>query len=123
MAAVTLLAFSEMLADPLIQAMVSELAPHEARATYMAALSAVNDLRDTAGPATGIWLYARAVPLPWLVGAPIAMAATLALALTVRRRETAAKNIDLNGDLLTARRKRETARQASGSTRKTYEID
>jgi MFS family permease len=30
MAAVTLLAFSEMLADPLIQAMVSELAPHEA---------------------------------------------------------------------------------------------
>jgi MFS transporter, DHA1 family, tetracycline resistance protein len=68
MAAVTLLAFSEMLADPLIQAMVSELAPHEARATYMAALSAVNDLRDTAGPATGIWLYARAVPfLGWLV--------------------------------------------------------
>jgi hypothetical protein len=89
----------------------------------MAALSAVNDLRDTAGPAMGIWLYARAVRLPWLIGAPIAMAATVALAVTVRRRETAAQNIQPNVDLLTARRKRETLGKLQDQPRKLHKID
>ena len=93
-ATITLLAFSEMLSGTLIQSLVSELAPQRARATYMAALSVVSDLRDTAGPAVGTYLYAMFVGLPWLVGAPVAIAATLALALPMRRQETTRARIE-----------------------------
>jgi MFS family permease len=89
-AAISLLAFSEMLSGPLIQSLVNELAPRSARATYQAALSVVNDVRDTAGPAVGTWLYATAAALPWLTGMPVALAATVVLAWVVRRHETAA---------------------------------
>ncbi len=87
--AVTLLAFAQMLSGPLAQTIASELAPVNARATYMAAFSVVGDLKDTAGPALGTWLYAIATGLPWLVGMPVAAGASLALALVARRHERA----------------------------------
>ncbi len=52
-AAITLLAFARMLSGPLAQAIVSELAPRNAQATYQAAFSVVFDLKDAAGP--GDW--------------------------------------------------------------------
>ena len=55
-AAVTLLAFAQMLFGPLTQAIVTEIAPRNARATYMAAFAVVGDLKDTAGPAIGTYL-------------------------------------------------------------------
>ena len=82
--AVSLLTLSQMLAGPVTQAMSSDLAPAHARATYMAAYSAVNDIRDAAGPAIGTGLYAAAASLPWLLGVPITLVATLLLARTVR---------------------------------------
>jgi MFS family permease len=85
--AVSLLALSEMLSGPLVQTLVTALAPAGARATYMAALSAANDLKDTAGPAVGIALFAVAAALPWLAGLPIALAAAMALAVAARRHE------------------------------------
>jgi MFS family permease len=87
--AVSLLTLSQMLAGPVTQAMSSDLAPARSRATTMAAYSAVNDLRDAAGPAIGTGLYAAAASLPWLAGVPITLAATLLLARTARA-ETAA---------------------------------
>ena len=86
--AVTLVTFAEMLAGPLAQAIVAELAPWAARATCMAAFSVVQDVRDAAGPAIGTALFAAAATLPWLVGAPIVLVASLALASAVRRHET-----------------------------------
>jgi MFS family permease len=86
--AVTLLAFSEMLFGPLTQTIVTELAPRNARATYMAAFAVVGDLKDAAGPAIGTYLYAAAAGLPWLVGMPVALAAALGLALAARQHET-----------------------------------
>lgn len=86
-AGVTLLALARMLFGPLSQALVTELAPARARATYMAAFSVVGDLKDTAGPAIGTYLYAIAAGLPWLVGAPIALLSALALAVAARRHE------------------------------------
>jgi DHA1 family tetracycline resistance protein-like MFS transporter len=88
-AAVTLMSFAEMLFGPLTQTVVTELAPANARATYMAAFAVVGDLKDAAGPAIGTWLYATAVVLPWLVGLPVALAAGLALAVATRRHEVA----------------------------------
>jgi MFS transporter, DHA1 family, tetracycline resistance protein len=88
-AAVTLLAFAGMLFGPLTQTVVTELAPRNARATYMAAFAVVGDLKDAAGPAIGTWLYAMAMVLPWLVGLPVALAAGLALAFAARRHEAA----------------------------------
>lgn len=85
--AVTLLAGAQMLVGPLTQALVNELAPARARATYLAALSVVNDLRDAAGPAAGTGLYALSARLPWIVGLPVALAASLALSVAVRRQE------------------------------------
>jgi MFS family permease len=87
-AAVTLLALAQMLFGPLTQAMVTELAPGDARATYMAAFAVVGDLRDTAGPAIGTYLYASAAGLPWLVGMPVVLAAAVALGVAARRHET-----------------------------------
>jgi DHA1 family tetracycline resistance protein-like MFS transporter len=86
--AVTLLASAQMLVGPLTQAFVNELAPERARATYMAALSVVNDLRDAAGPAVGTYLFALSASLPWVVGMPVTLGATAALAVAVRRHET-----------------------------------
>jgi DHA1 family tetracycline resistance protein-like MFS transporter len=86
--AVTWLASAQMLVGPLTQAFVNELAPERARATYMAALSVVNDLRDAAGPAVGTYLFALSASLPWVVGMPVTLGATAALAVAVRRHET-----------------------------------
>lgn len=86
--AVSLVAVSEMLFGPLTQAIASELAPRNARATYMAAFGVVGDLKDAAGPAIGTWLFAIAARLPWLIGMPIALAAAAALAIAARRHET-----------------------------------
>jgi MFS transporter, DHA1 family, tetracycline resistance protein len=85
--AVSLMALSQMLSGPLVQAIVSALAPRNAQATYMAAFSVVSDLKDTAGPAIGTWLFAIAARLPWMVGMPIALAAALALGFAARRHE------------------------------------
>jgi DHA1 family tetracycline resistance protein-like MFS transporter len=92
--AVSLLALAQMLAGPVTQAMSSDLAPSHARATYMAAYSAVNDIRDAAGPAIGTGLYAVAANLPWLVGVPVTLAATLALARTARVTQGASPVLD-----------------------------
>jgi DHA1 family tetracycline resistance protein-like MFS transporter len=86
--AVTLVTFAEMLAGPLAQAIVAQLAPRAARATYMAAFSTVQDLRDAAGPAIGTALYAVAATLPWLVGMPVVLVASLTLAFAARRHES-----------------------------------
>jgi MFS family permease len=86
-AAVTLLALSAMLARPLVQAIVTELAPRTAQATYQAAFSVVSDLKDAAGPALGAWLFALSARLPWASGAAVSIAAALALAVAARRHE------------------------------------
>jgi MFS family permease len=86
---VTLFSIAQMLFGPLIPTTVNELAPPNARATYMAAASVVNDLKDTVGPASGTFLYAASASLPWLVGMPIALCAAIALAFTTRRHERA----------------------------------
>jgi len=87
-AAVTLLALAQMLFGPLTQAIVTEMAPRNARATYMAAFAVVGDLKDTAGPAIGTYLYAMSAGLPWLVGMPAVLVAAFALATATRRHET-----------------------------------
>ena len=92
--AVSLMALADMLSGPLTQTVVTELAPRNARATYMAAFAVVGDLKDTAGPAIGTWLYAVATGLPWLVGMPVALVAGLALGLAARRHEAAAESSD-----------------------------
>ncbi len=86
---VTLIAIAQMLFSPLVQAVVAELAPGKARATYMAAFSATNDLKDAAGPAIGLYLFSIAADLPWLVGLPVSLLSAVALALVVRRQESA----------------------------------
>jgi hypothetical protein len=55
----------------------------------MAAFSVTNDLKDAAGPAVGLYLFAMAASLPWLVGLPVSLLSAVALALVVRRQETA----------------------------------
>ncbi|HEY6831401.1 MAG TPA: MFS transporter [Pseudolabrys sp.] len=87
-AAIVLLAFSQMLSGPLAQTIVSELAPRNAQATYQAAFSAVGDLKDTAGPAIGTYLFALSSTLPWGAGVLASLAAALALAVAARRHET-----------------------------------
>jgi DHA1 family tetracycline resistance protein-like MFS transporter len=54
----------------------------------MAAFSTVQDLRDAAGPAIGTALYAAAATLPWLVGMPVVLVASLTLAFAARRHES-----------------------------------
>ena len=88
--AVTLMALADMLSGPLTQAIASELAPRNAQATYMAAFAVVGDLKDTAGPAIGTYLFSIAARLPWVVGMPIVLVAAFALAVTARRHETPA---------------------------------
>ncbi len=86
-AAVTLLALGQMLSGPLVQTIISELAPRQGQATYQAAFGVVNDLKDAVGPAIGTWLYAIAAGLPWASGAIVSLAATLGLAAAARRHE------------------------------------
>jgi len=93
-AAITLLAFSQMLSGPLAQVIVSELAPRNAQATYQAAFSVVFDLKDAAGPAIGTWLYAISAVLPWGSGIVASLAAAFALATAARSHENRAKTSD-----------------------------
>ncbi|MGA8614635.1 MAG: MFS transporter [Xanthobacteraceae bacterium] len=86
-AAITLATFARMLSGPLVQAIVSELAPRNAQATYQAAFSVVFDLKDAAGPAIGTWLYAMSPVLPWGTGIVASIAASFALAVAARRHE------------------------------------
>jgi hypothetical protein len=60
------------------------LAP-ASRASYMAAVSTANDLKDTVGPASGMFLYEISARLPWLLGVPLALFAAWALAMTIKR--------------------------------------
>ena len=82
--AVSLSTLAEMLTGPVTQAISSGLAPAHARARYMAAYSAVHDLRDAAGSALGTAFYAVSAGLPWLVGVPVTLLATAVLARTAR---------------------------------------
>jgi MFS family permease len=87
-AAITCMSFARMLSGPLVQAIVSELAPRNAQATYQAAFSVVFDLKDAAGPALGTWLYAISAVLPWGTGIAVSLIASGALAIAARRHET-----------------------------------
>jgi MFS transporter, DHA1 family, tetracycline resistance protein len=87
--AVTLLELAQMLSGPLVQTVVSELAPRTAQATYQAAFGVVNDLKDAAGPALGTWLFALAAALPWGIGILVSIAASLGLVAVARRHEQA----------------------------------
>jgi DHA1 family tetracycline resistance protein-like MFS transporter len=87
-AAVTLLTLAGMLSGPLVQTIVTELAPRTGQATYQAAFGVVNDLKDAAGPAIGTWLFAIAAVLPWGTGAVVSIAASLGLAVAARRHES-----------------------------------
>ncbi|MFZ6658276.1 MFS transporter [Undibacterium sp. TJN19] len=84
---VSLLSLSQMLFGPLLPTLIMSLAPSHARATYLAAASVTADLKDTLGPAAGTFLYGISARLPWFVGMPVALCATLALAFTIRRHE------------------------------------
>jgi DHA1 family tetracycline resistance protein-like MFS transporter len=86
-AAVTLLALAQMLSGPLVQAIVTELAPRNAQATYQAAFGVVHDLKDAAGPAIGTWLYALSAGLPWASGVIVSIAASIGLAAAARKHE------------------------------------
>jgi len=86
-AAISLASLARMLSGPLVQAIVSKLAPRNAQATYQAAFSVVFDLKDAAGPAVGTWLYAISAVLPWGTGIAVSLAASGALAVAARRHE------------------------------------
>jgi MFS family permease len=87
-AAVTLLTLAGMLSGPLVQTIVTELAPRSGQATYQAAFGVVNDLKDAAGPAIGTWLFALSAALPWGTGIAVSIAASLGLAVAARRHES-----------------------------------
>jgi MFS family permease len=87
-AAVTLLMLADMLSGPLVQTIVTELAPRTGQATYQAAFGVVNDLKDAAGPVLGTWLFALAAVLPWGTGVVVSIAASLGLAAAARRHES-----------------------------------
>jgi MFS transporter, DHA1 family, tetracycline resistance protein len=86
-AAITFASFARMLSGPLVQAIVSELAPENSQATYQAAFSVVFDFKDAAGPAVGTWLYALSTTLPWGTGIIASIAAAGTLAVAARRHE------------------------------------
>ncbi len=96
-AAITLATFARMLSGPLVQTIVSELAPRNAQATYQAAFSVVFDLKDAAGPALGTWLYAMSTVLPWGTGIVASIGASLALAVATRRHEAGQSGKSENG--------------------------
>jgi MFS transporter, DHA1 family, tetracycline resistance protein len=96
-AAITLASFARMLSGPLVQAIVSELAPRNAQATYQAAFSIVFDMKDAVGPAIGTGLYAISTALPWSTGILVSILASGALAIAARRRETGQTSKSENG--------------------------
>ncbi|MDE1148387.1 MAG: MFS transporter [Azospirillaceae bacterium] len=85
--AVSLVSLAQMLTGPLVPTAINQLAPPGRRATYMAAASVANDLRDSLGPASGTALYALAARLPWGLGIPLALVAAVGLGLTLRRHQ------------------------------------
>lgn len=87
-AALTFLTLSSMMSGPLVQTIVTELAPRTGQATYQAAFGVVNDLKDAAGPALGTWLFALAAVLPWGTGVIVSIAASAGLAIAARRHES-----------------------------------
>jgi MFS transporter, DHA1 family, tetracycline resistance protein len=94
-ASVTLLSLAQVLFGPLVPVTVNALAPASQRANYMAAISTVQDLKDAAGPASGMYLYGVSARLPWLLGMPVALFAAFALASTVKRCEHAMGRLDV----------------------------
>ena len=90
--AVTAFALSQILSRPLVQAIITELAPRHAQATYQAAFSVASDLRDAAGPAIGTWLYAVSALLPWSSGVAVSLAAAFGVAVAARRHEQGHEN-------------------------------
>jgi MFS family permease len=96
-AAITLATLARMLSGPLVQTIVSELAPRNAQATYQAAFSVVFDMKDAVGPAIGTWLYAISTALPWGTGIAASIIASLALAVAARRHEAGQSNKSENG--------------------------
>ena len=111
---ITLLSLAQMLFGPLLQVTINELAPAHARASYMAAASVMNDLKDTLAPTAGTFLFAISPRLPWLLGMPIAMGAAVALAYTMRRHERGAEvkadiKADTKADIETQTREQQLA--------------
>ena len=78
-------AVADMFCGPLIPSAVNELAVPKTRATYMAAVSVANDLKDTVGPASGTMLFAVAASLPWVAGIPLVGLAAWGLASALSR--------------------------------------
>ncbi|WP_051943474.1 MULTISPECIES: MFS transporter [Luteibacter] len=83
--AMTGFAFADMLFGPLVPAAVNAMAQDGNRATYMAAVSVANDIKDTVGPATGTALFAVGVHVPWVGGMAVAALAAWGLASSMRR--------------------------------------
>jgi MFS family permease len=84
--AMTGFAFADMLFGPLIPAAVNAMAQDGNRATYMAAVSVANDIKDTLGPATGTALFAVGVHVPWVGGMAVAALAAWGLASSRSKR-------------------------------------
>lgn len=85
--AVSLFSLGDMLIGPMIPTEINRLAPTHKRASYMAAASVANDLRDTVGPATGTALFALAPALPWMLGTPLVLFASIGLGITLVRQK------------------------------------
>lgn len=85
--AVSLCFIAQMLVGPLVPTAITALAPDGKRASYMAAASVANDLKDTLGPSFGTALYALAPRLPWIVGIPLVALASFGLGLSLRKAE------------------------------------
>jgi MFS family permease len=83
--AMTCFSTADMFCGPLIPSAVNELAAPKTRATYMAAVSVANDLKDTVGPASGTMLFAVAASLPWVAGIPLVGLAAWGLAGALSR--------------------------------------
>src|SRR5665213_294550 len=83
--AISAFAVARMLFGPLSNAIALEMAPSHARATYQAAFGVTNDLRDTAGPAFGTFIFSFGTRLPWFIAAPVSLIAAAVLALHLRR--------------------------------------
>ncbi|MFZ4215037.1 MFS transporter [Pantoea endophytica] len=92
-AAVCFYSLFQMMLGPLMPSVVNELAPLKLRATYMAALSVVSDLRDSIGPATGTALFAYSFTLPWLIGIPLVAIAILGLSIPLSSSNKSSKKI------------------------------
>ncbi|MET0937232.1 MAG: MFS transporter [Luteibacter sp.] len=88
--AMTCFSVADMFCGPLIPSTVNALAAPKTRATYMAAVSVANDLKDTVGPATGTLLFAAGAALPWTLGMPLVGLAACGLAAALRRTGAAA---------------------------------